>query len=234
MNSRVGNWTKLTRFLALSFLLMWTASAWGQTKINVNQATASDLTALPGIGPSKAQAIVDYRNKNGAFRTVDSMTNVRGIGPKTLEKIRPMVSLGDGKTSAETTQNSSEPRVPSSSVNLNTASAQELTDLKGVGGTTATRIVEYRRLHGPFLSVDSITQVKGIGPSILKKNKDKLRVLLHVNQATTEQYRTFGFRNAEKITAFRSQKGNFLSPDSLKQVPGTDSEFLAYVRRILK
>ncbi|OGO03440.1 MAG: hypothetical protein A2Y72_01900 [Chloroflexi bacterium RBG_13_53_26] len=65
------------------------------TKVNINTASAQELETLSGIGPVKAQAIVDYRNENGFFRTVDELINVPGIGPKTLEGIRDQISLVD-------------------------------------------------------------------------------------------------------------------------------------------
>jgi len=66
----------------------------GQTgKININSATAAELDSLSGIGPTKAQAIIDYRNQNGPFRTVDDLLNVPGIGPKTLETIRDQITV---------------------------------------------------------------------------------------------------------------------------------------------
>ena len=62
-------------------------------KININAATAAELDSLPGIGPTKAQAIVDYRNQNGPFRTVDDLLDVPGIGPKTLETMRDQITV---------------------------------------------------------------------------------------------------------------------------------------------
>ena len=56
--------------------------------ININTATIAELTRLSGIGEVKAQAIVDYREQNGQFKSVDELINVPGIGEKTLEKIR--------------------------------------------------------------------------------------------------------------------------------------------------
>lgn len=70
-----------------------TASADTNGKINVNTADISSLMDLPGIGEKKAQAIIDYRTKNGPFRSVAELMDVKGIGPKMLEKMKPYVAL---------------------------------------------------------------------------------------------------------------------------------------------
>lgn len=61
--------------------------------INVNTATAEELMMLNGIGEVKAQAIIDYREEHGGFSNVDELINVKGIGKKTLEKIRSSVTV---------------------------------------------------------------------------------------------------------------------------------------------
>jgi len=66
-------------------------------RVNLNTATVDDLTTLPGIGPSYAKRIVDFREKNGPFKRVEDLLNVQGIGEKTLEKIRDRITLSSGK-----------------------------------------------------------------------------------------------------------------------------------------
>lgn len=73
--------------------------------VNVNTANKTELTSLPGIGPAKAQAIIDYRTKNGPFKSVDDLTKVNGIGPVILGRIRSDVAL-DGPTTVKPAANS--------------------------------------------------------------------------------------------------------------------------------
>jgi competence protein ComEA len=61
--------------------------------INVNAASVQQLQSLPRIGEVTAQRIVAYREEHGAFKTVDELTQVKGIGAKTLEKLRNLVSV---------------------------------------------------------------------------------------------------------------------------------------------
>ena len=64
-------------------------------KVNINHAEAWLLEALPGIGPTKAKAIIEYRQKNGFFRNVDELTKVNGISVALLEQIKPLVTVTD-------------------------------------------------------------------------------------------------------------------------------------------
>ena len=66
-----------------------------QTSININRATEAQLVALDGVGSSKAQAIILYREMFGGFKTVDELTKVKGIGAKTIEKNRRRLSVQD-------------------------------------------------------------------------------------------------------------------------------------------
>jgi competence protein ComEA len=60
-------------------------------KINLNKADENELQNLPGIGPSKAAAIISYRNENGLFQTVDDLKKISGIGDKTFEKLKELI-----------------------------------------------------------------------------------------------------------------------------------------------
>ncbi len=63
--------------------------------ININTATQKELELLPRIGPATAKNIIKYRTENGPFKTFDEIKNVKRIGPKTLEKLKPFITLSD-------------------------------------------------------------------------------------------------------------------------------------------
>ena len=67
------------------------------TVVNLNTATASQIATLPGIGEKAAQRIVEYREKNGGFKKVEELMNVKGIGEKSFLKLKPLVTLGDAR-----------------------------------------------------------------------------------------------------------------------------------------
>lgn len=64
--------------------------------IDINQATEEELTVIPGIGTAMAKRIVDFRQQNGPFRQVEDLMKVKGIGEKSLEKLRAYVKVGKG------------------------------------------------------------------------------------------------------------------------------------------
>jgi competence protein ComEA len=68
--------------------------------VNVNTATLEELVRLPGIGESKARAILDYRKERGAFKSVEQLREVKGIGDAALERIRSQVVI-EGRTTLQ-------------------------------------------------------------------------------------------------------------------------------------
>ena len=68
--------------------------------LNLNAATEAQLEALPGIGPSTATRIVEYRKKNGAFKKVEELMNVKGIGEKSFLKLKGLITVAPSRTEA--------------------------------------------------------------------------------------------------------------------------------------
>ncbi|MGA9289414.1 MAG: ComEA family DNA-binding protein, partial [Anaerobacillus sp.] len=61
--------------------------------ISINRADLTQLQELPGIGPSKAEAIIQYREENGGFTTIEDLQNISGIGEKTFEKLKDLITV---------------------------------------------------------------------------------------------------------------------------------------------
>jgi competence protein ComEA len=77
--------------LAAWLFAVWSGMASGA--VNLNTATKDELVELPGIGPAKAQAIIDYRTANGPFKSVEQLKDVKGIGAKRFEKLKPDLTV---------------------------------------------------------------------------------------------------------------------------------------------
>ncbi len=86
--------------LALAVLASAPTFAAEPPAVDLNTASIAQLNEINGIGTSKAQAIVDYREKNGPFHTVDDLLNVKGIGDKLLARIRPQITVGSAADKA--------------------------------------------------------------------------------------------------------------------------------------
>jgi len=65
--------------------------------VNLNTASATDLEGLPGIGAKTAARIIEYRQKNGPFKKVEELMNVRGVGEKNFLKLKPQITVGTPK-----------------------------------------------------------------------------------------------------------------------------------------
>lgn len=153
-----------------------------ERRLDLNTATADDLEGVPGIGPALAGRILAYRDREGPFRSLSDLEHVNGIGPRSLERLSPYLSVGGGWVArsgggVESDTASVEPvrvagvdAVPAAAlIDLNTASAEALESLDGIGPALAARIIAYRESEGPFRTVEDVLAVRGIGPRTLER-----------------------------------------------------------------
>ncbi|MEJ2202897.1 MAG: ComEA family DNA-binding protein [Gemmatimonadota bacterium] len=128
-------------------------------KLDPNGASESQLDRLPGVGPAVARAIVEHRTSAGQFQVPDDLLRVRGIGPATLKRIRPHLSIqGAALRGAREVGNRA------ARVNVNRAGEADLQRLPGIGPALAGRILAERKKR-PFRSVKDLERVRGIGPA---------------------------------------------------------------------
>jgi len=87
--------------ISLLFCLL-AVPAWAADTVDINQASAQEIAdALQGVGMAKAEEIVRYRDSHGAFKHVDELVNVKGIGLATVDKNRDSITLGEVQAPAE-------------------------------------------------------------------------------------------------------------------------------------
>ncbi|MGB8493268.1 MAG: helix-hairpin-helix domain-containing protein [Candidatus Acidiferrum sp.] len=94
-----GNYRLATSLLACLLILCCADTALAKKKppvhpVNLNSASAAELQQVPGIGPSTAEKILQMRKSYGAFKSVDDLLAIKGIGPKRLEKMRKYLTVG--------------------------------------------------------------------------------------------------------------------------------------------
>ena len=77
------------------------AAAASTNPINLNTATLADLQGLPGVGAATAKLIVEHREKNGGFKKVEELMNIKGIGEKSFLKLKPMLTVTPPKQDAK-------------------------------------------------------------------------------------------------------------------------------------
>ncbi len=138
-------------------------------RIDPNRGSEVEIARLPGIGPALAGRIVEARAE-APFQRPEDLLEVPGVGPSTLEAIRPLLDFDDPPPPVRSAGFRGDP----DRIDVNRASAAELEDLPGIGPALAARIVEDRGREGPFRMPEDLLRVSGIGPSTLERLRDHL------------------------------------------------------------
>ena len=168
---RCGGKIKMKR-LFISILLLGCLGIYAGDKVDINKADKATLEKVKGIGSARAQNIIDYRNANGPFASVDDLQKVSLFGKATVESLKPMLSA----TQVISLDPGGDTIPDSAKLNINTATAKELDELPGIGEVYAKRIIAYRTANGPFKSVEDLLNVEGVNKSTLEKFASKITV----------------------------------------------------------
>jgi competence protein ComEA len=140
--------------------------------IDLDRATAPDIARLPGIGPDLARRIVEDRKVHGSFGSLAALDALPGVGPGLLRRLEGHVFFSGPARPASGLQ----PAARGFKIGLNSATANDLATLPGIGPARAAAIVAYRESHGPFASIEGLTAVPGIGPATLDKLRPSLEI----------------------------------------------------------
>ena len=153
--------------------------------VDLNTGDRAELQQVPGIGPGMAERILGHRQAHGPFKSVEELQGVPGVGDKTLDKLRPFLTVhapsvappppADAERlerkppAAKPTATVNAGKVQSGDppVNVNAADLPTLQRLPGVGPALAARIVEARGAK-PFATADDLRRVRGIGAKTLE------------------------------------------------------------------
>lgn len=134
-------------------------------RLDLNRASVQDLRQLPRISTTMAERIVAAR----PIENVDDLRRVGGLGPKSVEKLKPHLTMADGGSTWTAKL------IEGEVVDPNTATLEQLRTLPGIGPKMAQRIIEERSKR-PFTNVEELRRVSGIGPKTL----EKLRPLVEI------------------------------------------------------
>jgi competence ComEA-like helix-hairpin-helix protein len=141
-------------------------------RIDLDAATAAELTRLPKVGPRLAKTIVADRAAHGPFGSLSGLDRVSGVGPGLLKVLAPHVLFsGAGASWAGGQVGSTAPAAP---LNINSATIEDLDALPGIGPAKAAAVLRYREQHGPFVAVEDLARVSGFGPAAVARLRDRI------------------------------------------------------------
>jgi competence ComEA-like helix-hairpin-helix protein len=143
-------------------------------RIDVDRASARELTRLPRIGLALAKTIVADREAHGPFGSADGLDRVPGVGAGLLSGIGPHLAFSGVVAPAPHNNPNGGPSAPL--LDLNSASALELQRLPGIGPAKARAIVADRERHGSFSRVADLDRVSGFGPAAVARLSGLVRV----------------------------------------------------------
>lgn len=178
-----------------------------ELKVDLNTATLEELRTVPRFGPSTAQAVLDYREKNGPFKSFADLDAIPRIGASLLD-ILPKYCRLSGVDSAA----AAAPAASGTGIDLNTATSEQLQEIPGVGPSMAEKIIAGR----PYRSVNDLRNVPGIGEAKFAN----MAPLVRVGNQTGAAVVAAGAPPAPSASSGTRINLNSATPEQLDALPG--------------
>ncbi|MCH5325336.1 MAG: ComEA family DNA-binding protein [Eubacterium sp.] len=132
------------------------------SRVDINTAPLKELANIDGVGRSRAQDIIRYREEHGGFTELEELKNLPSFDDAAYEKVKDNLCIGRADTVTETLPESDR-------VNLNTANIRQLMTVPAITQKIAESIIEYRETYGDFISVRELLEIDGIGEITYRK-----------------------------------------------------------------
>ena len=188
-----------------------------------NTATKEEFQKL-GFSEKVSNTIINYRTKVKKFEKADDLEAVWGVEADDVNRLRPYVNIYIKK------------------IDINTASAAELQELRGIGEKLSARIVNFRNKLGGFTSVEQMGETYGLPEETFNSIKNKLTITtskiqkININTANEDQLKAHPYikwKEASLIIAYREQHGNFQKIDDILNIKAVNQTFFDKIKPYL-
>ena len=195
-------------------------------EFNPNTLDANGWKRL-GIREKTINTIFNYLNKGGKFRTPEDIRKIWGLRKEDADRIIPYAKIEGEKSNNYYKNNYSKVTTPPSLLDANTATAQDLKNLPGIGSSLPYKIINFREKLGGFLNMVQIKETYGMTDSVFQSILPYLHVLpteikkLNINTASEYDLNAHPYIDktvAKAITIYRSQHGGYVSVNDVKKI----------------
>ncbi|MEM6765290.1 MAG: helix-hairpin-helix domain-containing protein [Bacteroidota bacterium] len=148
--------------------------------LDINTASAADLTQFRGIGPVLSKRIIKFREASGGFRHIADITKVYGLEKTTVEYMLPYLYLSppiqETPRLKQHPYSSRKKKIPAVAIDINSADSTSWASLPGIGPVLSQRIIKYRKLTGGFSNKEELRKVYGLSPKVYESLLPYLRL----------------------------------------------------------
>lgn len=210
-----------------------------------NTASLNDFVRL-GLKPKVAQTIINYRNKGGRFYKKEDLAKIYTLSEQDYRRLLPYIKITESNPRQYATGSKAQyqqqfgsdstarpyPQKQNKPILINTAGAEELMQLRGIGNGYANRIIKYREILGGYYKVEQLKEVYGMSDSLYEAIKPFIVVepehikLIAINSAGEQELYKHPYirKMAKYVVSYRNEIGGFKQVEDFKQVPLINEE----------